>query len=50
MSRSLAFTFALIRELDSSSFSVLATKLFHVAAHSIDIGSLLFRNLVFSLL
>ena len=50
MIRSLVFALALIRELDSSSFSVLATKLFHVVAHSVDIRRLLFSNLGFSLL
>ena len=49
-SRSLFFTFDLKRELDSSSFSVLATKLFHIAGHCIDIWNLLLRSLIFGLL
>ena len=34
--RSLVFTFDLKRELDSSSFSVLVTKLFHIAGSRAD--------------
>ena len=49
-SRSLFFTFDLKRELDSSSFSVLATKLFHIAGHCVDIWNLLLRSLIFGLL
>ena len=44
------FTFDLKRELGSSSFSVVATKLFHNAGPRIDIPSLLLRSLVFRLL
>ena len=49
-SRSLVFTFALKRELDSSSFFVLATKLFHITGSPIDILNLLLHSLVFGLL
>ena len=49
-SRSLVFTFALKRELDSSSVFVLATKLFHITGSSIDILNLLLHSLVFGLL
>ena len=48
-SRSLVLNFDLKRELDSSSFSVLATKLFHVVGPRIDIRNLLLRSLVFGL-
>ena len=37
---SLVFTFHLKRELDSSFFSVLATKYFHIAGPPIDIWNL----------
>ena len=49
-SMSLVFTFNLKRELDSGSFSVLGTKLFHIAGSRIDIRNLLLRGLVFGLL
>ena len=49
-SRSLVFTFDLKRELDSSSFSLLAAKLFHIAGPFIDIWNLILRSLVFGLL
>ena len=49
-SRSLVFIFDLKRELDSSSFSVLVTKLFHIDGSRIDIRNLLLRSLVFALL
>ena len=45
-SRSVVFNFDLKRELDSSSFSVLSTKLFHIAGSRIDIRNLLLRSLV----
>ena len=41
------FTFHLKREPDSSSFSILATKLFHIAGPCIDIRNLLLRSPVF---
>ena len=47
---SLVFTFYLKRELDSNSFSVLATKLFHIDGPRIDMRDLLLRSLVFGLL
>ena len=43
-------TFDLKRELDSSSFSVVATKLFYKAGTRLDICNLLLRCLVFGLL
>ena len=49
-SRGLVLTFNLKRELDSSSFSVLATKLFHMTGPRIDIRNLLWSSLVFGLL
>ena len=45
-----SFYFDLKRELDSNSFSVLATKLFHITGPRIDIRNLLLRSLVFGLL
>ena len=45
-SRKWVFTFDFKRELDSSSFSVLATKFFHIAEPLIDLRNLLLRSLV----
>ena len=47
-SKNLVFTFDLKRELDSSSFSALATKLFHIAGPRIQ--NLLLCGLVLDLL
>ena len=49
-SRRLVFIFDFKIELDSSSFSVLATKLLHIAVPRVDIRNLLLRSLVFGLL
>ena len=48
--RGFSFTFDLKRELETSSFSVLATKLFYINGIRIDIQNLLLRSLGFGLL